>query len=278
MNPGQLSVVVGGGSGIGAAVARVLAKRGLLLLAVRDIEAAEALVKQLGADVIAVKCDVSRRDEIAALAARVDQLGSLVITAAVSSRMASAETIYSVNLVGTARVLEAFESKVVPGSVAVCFASIAAHAMNPSERVLDAIDDPLSPDLPGRLTAAGVDVGDPLVAYGLSKLGVIRRVNRLSSAWGKQGGRILSVSPGIIDTPMSRVESEGVDPSLLQNVMDGWPVPRRGRPDEVAAVVDFLCSGDASYMTGSDVLVDGGSLGRTPGTSGSGPRLSAKCQ
>jgi NAD(P)-dependent dehydrogenase (short-subunit alcohol dehydrogenase family) len=144
----------------------------------------------------------------------------------------------------------------------VCFASIAGHMEPPPAPIAEVIDDPLAPDLEGRLGAVGVDPADPGSAYGLSKLGVIRLVRRLGVPWGRRGARILSLSPGIIDTPMGRQELAGQP--VMQPMIDASALGRMGTADEIAAVVAFLTSPSASFMTGCDVLVDGGFMASTP--------------
>jgi NAD(P)-dependent dehydrogenase (short-subunit alcohol dehydrogenase family) len=251
---------------MGEAVAVALAERGPLLVADRDLDAARAVAERLGPDAVAVECDVGDDAQVAALGAGIGQLGALVITAGVSPQMAPGTTIYRVNLRGSAKVLEVLEPAVAPGSVAVCFASIAGHQPPAPEPVLDVLDAPLAPDLLPRLAELGIDVDDPASAYVLSKQGVMRMVRRLAPVWGARGGRILSLSPGVIDTSMGRKAVDAMP--QLESVISGWPVPRLGRPEEIASVVAFLCSDGASYMTGSDVLVDGGSVGWSPANPG----------
>jgi NAD(P)-dependent dehydrogenase (short-subunit alcohol dehydrogenase family) len=169
--------------------------------------------------------------------------------------MAPGRTIFEVNLVGMARLLARVEPIVRDGSVAVCFSSVAGHGVPPVPEILAVLDDPLSEQFFERLVAAGIDPDDGL-AYPLSKLGVLRMVRRLAPAWGARGARILSLSPGTTDTPMARAEIAAHP--IMEDMIKDRPLGRIGQPEEIAAVVGFLTSEGASFMTGSDVLVDGG--------------------
>jgi NAD(P)-dependent dehydrogenase (short-subunit alcohol dehydrogenase family) len=193
---------------------------------------------------------------VEALVGATGELGALVITAGLSPSMAGGRRIYEVNLLGTARVLQAFEPSLTPGSVAVCFASMAAH-MVPSSTERDAVlDAPTSPTFFDDLEALGLDVDQPQLAYALSKRGVVRLVRRMASAWGAHGARLLSLSPGIVDTGMGQLEAAH-QPAMAEMVKAS-PLARVAQPEEVAAVAAFLASDAASFMTGTDVLVDGG--------------------
>jgi NAD(P)-dependent dehydrogenase (short-subunit alcohol dehydrogenase family) len=230
-----MNVIIGGASGIGAALAESLG--------------GETIIgDRTGGD---IACDLSDFASLIKMARKVDHLDALVVTAGLSPAMADARTIFDVNLAGMARVLQAFDGLVGIGSVAICVASMAGHIGNWPTETLAALDDPLtSPD--ANLT------DDPAIAYILSKLGVIRMVRREASSWGIRGGRILSISPGVIDTPMGALElsnTVGTAEIVASNALG-----RAGRPEEVASVIAFLCSDAASYVTGTDVLIDGGAV------------------
>jgi NAD(P)-dependent dehydrogenase (short-subunit alcohol dehydrogenase family) len=209
----------------------------------------ETLVADLaGGD---VHCDVTDRASLDAVVAMVDRLDALVVTAGLSPSLAGAEAILSVNLAGTADVVAAFEPLVGEGTVAVLLASLAAHMFPFPPEVLTALDDPSS--------AAGASLtDDAATAYAMSKTGVIRLVRRTAPAWGRRGARIVSVSPGLVDTPMGRSEIAADNGST--EVGEGCALGRPALPEEIAGVIAFLCSDAASYVTGADWLVDGGSV------------------
>ena len=79
---------------------------------------------------------------------------------------------------------------------------------------------------------------------------------RFAARWGIVGGRVVSVSPGMIDTRMAQTAMRE-NPELRAEV-SSTPARRLGRPDEIATVVEFLCDERASFVTGCDWLVDGG--------------------
>jgi NAD(P)-dependent dehydrogenase (short-subunit alcohol dehydrogenase family) len=251
-----INVVVGAASGIGAAVAARLVGRGRLIVADSNGERVEAVAAELGSGAWAVACDITDVSDVARLAAHVGRLGTLVVTAGVSPSTAEPERIFEVSLAGRTRVVDAFEPKLGNGSVAVLLSAAGAHAV-PSIPVLTAmLDNPLEGNIHAALVARGLDAADPRIAYAFANHGVLRLVRRRAAKWGSYGARILSVSPGMIDTPMGRLEARRWP--LIAEIVNTSPLGRAASPDEIAAVIDFLTSGAASYMTGTDVLVDGG--------------------
>jgi NAD(P)-dependent dehydrogenase (short-subunit alcohol dehydrogenase family) len=252
-------VVIGAASGMGAAVAQRMGSVGRgLLLADIDVAGAERVAAAVGQDVEVLACDLGSPDDVAAVARAVDDLGVLVLTAGLSPTMARGRRIHEVDLIGPAHLVRALEPALGPASVGVLLASMAAHLLPPAAEVDAVLDDPLAAGFFDALTGLGFDLDEPGLAYALAKRGLVRLVQREASRWGGRGARLLSVSPGIVDTPMGRAEAAG-EP-MMAGMVEGSALGRMLQPEEVAAVIGFLTSPAASAMTGTDVLVDGGAV------------------
>jgi NAD(P)-dependent dehydrogenase (short-subunit alcohol dehydrogenase family) len=256
-----LAVVVGAG-GMGAAVARRLAGQHRLLLADLNSERLRAVVSSLkdeGAWVESVVCDVTRSDSVQGVADRAAQLGplrALVQVAGLSPSMADWETILKVNLVGPTLMTNALLPLAAAGSCAILIASLAAHlAGKPSREVLRVLDEPLRPDFPAALTEALGRQPSSIDSYQLSKLALIRLCRRRAGAWGARRARIVSLSPGLIATPMGALEYR--NPAKYE-LLTRTPLQRQGGLSEIADAVEFLASDRASFISGVDLLVDGG--------------------
>ncbi len=103
--------------------------------------------------------------------------------------------------------------------------------------------------------------GEPgAAAYGAAKAGLINVVRTLAHDHGPQGVRVCAVSPGVIETPMlDRAVAAAADPEAYAGWQgEGYPLGRVGRPEEVAAVVAFVASDEAGFVSGDSWLVDGG--------------------
>jgi NAD(P)-dependent dehydrogenase (short-subunit alcohol dehydrogenase family) len=208
---------------------------------------------------VGVACNIADPDDVRALADTVQELGglrSLIHAAGISPTMGDARTILEVDLVGTQLILDAFDDAVAPGVAAVCFSSSSAYmiAAYVTPEIEELLRDPLATNFLDK--AVELVGGDSGFAYALAKVGVIRAAARAAATWGRRGGRVNSLAPGLIDTPMGRQEL--AQQPAMQQILSNTPLGRLGQADEVAAVAAFLTSDAASFISGIDVLVDGG--------------------
>jgi NAD(P)-dependent dehydrogenase (short-subunit alcohol dehydrogenase family) len=261
---GDVIVVIGPGS-IGQAIARrVSAGKYVLLADLRseNADAAAEVLSDAGFDVNTAILDVSSRESVHALVQTATALGDVsgvIHAAGVSPSQASPQTILSVDLYGTALVLEEFGNVIAPGGSGVVIASQSGHrlgaltaeedaalAMTPADELLAL--PMLQPDR----------VKDSLHAYQLSKRGNSLRVMAEAVRWGKRGARVNTISPGIIITPLAKDELTGPRGEGYRRMIELCPAGRAGTPDEVGTVGALLMGTEGGFITGSDFLMDGG--------------------
>lgn len=263
MEDRRVSVLTGGAGGIAHACAQRLAGRGPVLLADVALDRLQEAAAALGGDVHIAECDVTDAGSVAALAQRAAELGpfgALVHTAGLAPPAPhDPRRVLDVNLAGTARVLDAFLPLAGEGTVAVCIASLAGHRAFAAEYD-DMLADALDPGLYDRLQAAGGTRDDVLATYSLSKRGVMLECRRRAAAWGARGARIVSISPGlVVDTAIGQAAATIHAGAYAKQAATG----RAGVAADIAGAVAFLTSSDASYITGCDLLVDGGVVAHT---------------
>ncbi|MEV6592107.1 SDR family oxidoreductase [Streptomyces acidicola] len=260
----EIAVIVGSGF-IGLAVARRVGSGRAVLLADYSEKALDAAAEQLrgeGHDVATHLVDVSDAATVAALADAAAELGpvtQVVHTAGVSPVQATTERVLNVDLLGTALVLDEFTRVIAPGGAGVVISSMAGHMWSPyAQEIEHALANTPASELLALPFLQPEEVGNSGAAYSLSKRANALRVQAAAVAWGKQGARVNCISPGIISTPLAQDEMSGPGAEGYRNMIATSAAGRLGTPDEVADAAAFLLGRQGAFITGSDLLMDGG--------------------
>ncbi|UGT94558.1 MULTISPECIES: SDR family oxidoreductase [Mycobacterium] len=259
---GDVLTVIGAG-GIGQAIARRSGSGKTVLLADNNDEALASVVESLSAAghrVLGRSVDVASAESVRGLAQYAASLGNVTHvahTAGLSPVQAWAQTILAVDLVGVALMLQEFGDVVAPGGAGVVIASMAGHLVPP---LTAEQEHALAHNPPGDLLALDFvsRVTEPAFAYPIAKRANHIRVCAASAQWGRRGARINSISPGIISTPMGQQELHSGVGEDMRAMIASSGTGRIGTPDDIAAAAAFLLGPDASFITGTDLLVDGG--------------------
>lgn len=261
----SVSVITGGAGGMGVATAKIIGRDHTVVLCdVRQdrLDAAQVALNDLGITPTLVNCDVTDRDAVTRLfetAAGLGSVASVIHTAGVSPSMGDAEYVMRTNAFGTVVVNEVFYAGAGDGAAIVNVASMAAQLL--PDEIIPTAQFPLALSdgeaFVAAMTAFCNNAPEQVrsgFSYTVSKAFVKWYCASQAERFGGRGLRIVSVSPGNIDTEMGRLEEKaGVD-AMMPDAL----VPRWGTPEEMAELFAF-CAGDkAGYLTGADILADGG--------------------
>ncbi|WP_372399926.1 SDR family oxidoreductase [Azospirillum sp. HJ39] len=257
-------VVIGAGS-IGQAIARRVSAGKHVLLADLRQENADAAAKTLseaGFAVSTATVDVSSRASVHALvetATAIGEVTGVIHAAGVSPSQAPPAVILKVDLYGTAVVLEEFGAVIAPGGSGVVIASMSGHRLPALTAEQDKALATTPTDELLALPMLHPDrVTDPLNAYQISKRCNALRVMAEAVRWGKRGARVNTISPGIVITPLAKDELTGPRGAGYRRMIDLCPTGRAGTPDEIGTLGALLMGADGAFITGSDILIDGG--------------------
>lgn len=262
----NLSVITGGGSGMGFDVARILGKDHKIILVGRTVsklESAIELLKAEGIDAEAFPADASDRESIKKLATYAAEQGNiktLVHAAGISPHMGDAKKIFEINAVGTINLNEEFAKVMKEGSCILNVASMSAY-MIPENQVPKQLYE-LALNNMEAFKGGASQMIESLpedhkagAAYSISKNFVTWYTVKMAVRLGKKGIRVVSISPGTFKTPMGEIEGEQAAAFAMNGALG-----RMGEPEEIAKMMAFMVSDDASYLTGTDILYDGGSI------------------
>ncbi|HWE60130.1 MAG TPA: SDR family oxidoreductase [Chloroflexota bacterium] len=247
---GRAALVTGGARGLGLAMAQALGQYGARL-ALLDLDggaaerAAETL-RQGGLEVLSLQGDVTDADQVAARVADVVEaygsLDILVNNAGIVANVPAEEMslrdwqrVIDVNLTGVFLVAQAAGRQMIRqgrGSI-INIASMSGSIANYPQ---------------------------PQCSYNASKAGVIMLTKSLASEWARYNIRVNAISPGYMRTDLTAKFFQ--DPALIQQWLDPTPMHRPGEPPELGGLAVYLASDASSFMTGSDILIDGGYTSR----------------
>lgn len=261
----QVCVITGGSSGIGFAAAQRMGRKGYtLVLAARTPAKLDKALEELrgeGIEALACRCDIGSWESVQELARYAAELGEVAVVlhiAGMSPHMGDAEQIVTANALGTVHIHDAFYPVIAEGGVLVDTSSMSAYltpefimpkggfklAQSDRVRFMKKIIARVNL-LPNKARAGA--------AYAISKYFVIWYAKQEAARFGAKGVRVVSITPGNFETPMGELEKEEAGAYLKFNA-----IQRLGRPDEIAALYEAVAAPAMGYLTGTDIICDGG--------------------
>jgi NAD(P)-dependent dehydrogenase (short-subunit alcohol dehydrogenase family) len=260
----EIAVIIGSGS-IGVAIGRRVGVGRHVILAdfnEQTMAGVADILRGEGYDLSTHRIDISDKDSVAKLADDAAALGDVtrvVIAAGVSPVQASTERVLHVDLLGTAYVLEEFGRVIAPGGSGLVIASMAGHMGDGySKEIEHALASTPTAELLELDFLAPEKVGNSGAAYTLAKRANALRVQGSAVTWGDRGARVNCMSPGIISTPLAQDEMSGPNAAGYAAMISTSAAGRMGTPTDVADVAALIMGPQGAFITGSDLLIDGG--------------------
>lgn len=265
MSEKSVCVITGGGSGMGLAAAKFMPKEKVIVLSGRTVQKLEGAVgqlRELGFEAYSYACDVSDRQSVRALteyASSLGQITNVINAAGMSPAMAKPEQLLRTNALGTVYVNQEFSKKMNKGSVIVNIASNSAYILPKfmiSEKLYKLAELDEGAFLVKSIKRSGLakkEYEKSGLAYAISKNFVVWYAKKSAYDLGRRGIRVVSLSPGLIDTDMGQKEADEGGSMLKYGAEE-----RMGKAEELGYAIATLADERNGYMAGVDVLCDGG--------------------
>jgi NAD(P)-dependent dehydrogenase (short-subunit alcohol dehydrogenase family) len=244
---GKVAIVTGGATGIGRATARLFAAEGAQVV-IADINESDGIAAAHEVQGLFIRTDVSSAEQAKAAVSRtVGELGGLHVLVNSAANLGGYHSATAMPEAEWREVLSASLDGVFHASK---YAGIEMKSNGAGSIVnISSVE--------GLMGAANH------AAYVTAKSALFGLTRSMAIDLGTDGVRVNSISPGIIDS--GHIETEKADPAIMKFWLDMTVLRRLGRPDEIAATALFLASDEASYITGQNIVVDGGwTIGHPP--------------
>lgn len=255
--PKGVAIVTGAARGIGAACAKALVEDGWsdILLCDLNGDLLEETAQKLhnsGARIATLAGDVTAPDFMDRMISACEgkPVAAAVHAAGVAPKMVDTARMLEINWESALAFTHAVKPRMAEGGAVVLIASNTSY-FPIDEELKEVFERPLKP---GESAAYAERVGNSFAGYLLAKRGVRALAKSECVAFGERGARIVSVSPGLIDTEMTKDR----DTEVIQKMINESATKRVADTSELAAAIAFLLSPKASFITGCDLLVDGG--------------------
>lgn len=262
----EVVALLGAGSMGTAIVERIAANRTILLgdISEKALAAASEKLRFSGYAVETMKVDAPDKNSIEAFAKKAASLGPVMYfinTAGASPHQTNPAHIINLDLIGSAYALDSFGKVMARGGAGILISSMTGYMLPAPlpQEVETALTVTESDDLASLSCLSAEAVPNSGYVYVLAKRANQLRVRKAAIDWGKRGARINTISPGIVVTPLAYDEFNAAGEGY-QKMIEASPVQRVGNPAEIASAAEFLLSDKASFITGTDLLVDGGMI------------------
>lgn len=233
-------LITGGGTGIGKAIAKTFYEKGYKVYILgRRKEKLEEVCNDTNNSINYFICDISNGNDIKQIINKLNNIDTLINCAGIISSGEEKEKYDYLEL-------NSIIDTNLKGTISMC---------------LQMIDKWKENNIKGNIINIGSIVANNgskyFPIYSASKAGIVAFSKSIASRYGKLGIRCNIISPGVIKTPMSYIETPDFD-DYIEDIENNTPLERLGNPDDIAKVALFLDSDNSLFITGQDIVVDGG--------------------